>query len=48
MLLGLGFEDDLWFSAQLDTYDSVPMLYRDGDTLVLRTGRPRRGEATPA
>lgn len=48
MLLGLGFEDDLWFAAQLDMYDSVPMLYRDGETLVLRTGKPRRGEATPA
>ncbi len=41
-LLALGFECDLWFAAQLDAYDSVPILHRDGDVCVVRT-RPPRG-----
>jgi 2-phosphosulfolactate phosphatase len=42
-LLALGFEQDLRYAAQLDVSESVPLLYRDDDTLVLRTreGRPR-------
>jgi 2-phosphosulfolactate phosphatase len=48
-LLGLGFEDDLRFAAQLDAFDTVPMLYRDGDVMEVRTRPRRRGsEATPA
>ena len=46
-LLGLGFEQDLWCASQLDVFESVPMLSRDGDTLVLRT-RERRRNAMPA
>ncbi len=41
-LLGLGFEDDLRLASRLDASDAVPVLYRDGDALVLRTRAPRR------
>lgn len=41
-LLGLGMERDLAYAAQVDLYDSVPQLFRDGDTLVLRTRVPRK------
>jgi len=47
-LLGLGFEDDLHFAAQLDAFETVPMLYHDGETLEVRVRQRRRGKATPA
>ncbi len=41
-LHAIGLERDLAFAAQLDIYDSVPQMYFDGDTVVLRTRAPRR------
>ncbi len=38
----LGFEADLRYAAQVDIFESVPVLYDDGDTKVLRTRLPRR------
>lgn len=40
----LGFEADLAYAAQLDIFDSVPVLYHDGDTKVLRIRAPRARE----
>lgn len=37
----LGFEGDLRYAAQLDIFESVPVLYRDGDVKVLRVRAPR-------
>ena len=45
-LAELGFERDLEFAAQLDVFASVPVLYRDGEDLVLRARPPvARGKA---
>src|SRR5512141_1280515 len=37
----LGFEGDLRYAAQLDIFESVPVLYHDGDVKVLRVRAPR-------
>ncbi len=37
----LGFDGDLRYAAQLDIFESVPVLYHDGETKVLRTRPPR-------
>lgn len=44
-LLALGFEADLRFAAQLDIFESVPVLCHDGDVQVLRTRAPRRSRS---
>lgn len=41
-LAAIGLESDLAYAAQLDVYDSVPQVYLDGATVVLRTRPPRR------
>ena len=40
-LAALGFSNDLEYAAQVDIFESVPVLYDDGDTKVLRTRLPR-------
>lgn len=40
-LLALGFERDLQFAARLDASETVPVLYEEGDLLVLRSKLPR-------
>ena len=40
----LGFEADLAYAAQLDIIESVPILYHDGDTKVLRVRAARGGK----
>ena len=37
----LGFDDDLRYAAQLDIFESVPVLYHDGDVKALRVRAPR-------
>jgi phosphosulfolactate phosphohydrolase-like enzyme len=37
----MGFEGDLRYAAQLDIFESVPVLYHDGDVKVLRVRPPR-------
>ena len=37
----LGFEGDLRYASQLDIFESVPVLYHDGDVKVLRIRAPR-------
>ena len=41
-IAALGFEADLRFSAQLDVFESVPVLHHDREQLVLRTREPGR------
>jgi phosphosulfolactate phosphohydrolase-like enzyme len=40
-LRGLGFESDLRFAAQVDIFDSVPMLYNEDGVPTLRTAKRR-------
>jgi len=37
----LGFEGDLRYAAQLDIFETVPVLHHDGDVKVLRVRAPR-------
>ena len=44
----LGFERDLRFAAQVDAYESVPVLYQERGILVLSTRERRRRTGTRA
>lgn len=41
VLRELGFEGDLRYASQLDIFESVPVLYHDGDAKVLRIRAPK-------
>ena len=41
-LLGIGFEEDLRYAAEVDASDVVPLLYDDGGVKVVRVRAPRK------
>ena len=42
-LLGIGFEADLRYAAEVDATEAVPLLYDDGGAKVVRVRAPKRG-----